>query len=206
MADIAVSGHKGGVGKTTTALHLAYFLLEALEGQSVLLIDYDSKNRSAVKRARTAQENGRPLPFPVLNEAESRRHIRHFDHVVHDLPGSPEENRLADICKGVDLMILPTGINDLTNNEAIVDVMDELDPARYRVLITMAPPRPQTDGEQLRAFFKGQGVPTFETIVRMKKVYNHAANLGQLVTKGQYEYVTREVISLLGLRHGQLAL
>jgi hypothetical protein len=103
-------------------------------------------------------------------------------------------------------MILPTGINDLTNNEAIVDVMDELDPARYRVLITMAPPRPQTDGEQLRAFFKGQGVPTFETIVRMKKVYNHAANLGQLVTKGQYEYVTREVISLLGLRHGQLAL
>ena len=195
--DIAVSGFKGGVGKTTTVLHIAQFLTERFPKKSVLVVDYDSNNKSAISYAKTAQQNGKPLPFKVIADDESLELVGNYEHVVFDLPGSPEENKLLDISQGVDLIILPSGINDRLNIESVLKVARALDPKKYRVLVTMAPPRPQKDGDNLRSFFVEEGIPVFETIVRQKKEYNHATNDGRLVIKGQYENVTDEILKIL---------
>nr|WP_297040766.1 ParA family protein [Thermosynechococcus sp. OHK43] len=69
---ITVASFKGGVGKTTTAIHLAAFLQR--QGET-LLIDADP-NRSATGWAKRGS-----LPFEVVDEWRSPTRIRQFDYV-----------------------------------------------------------------------------------------------------------------------------
>ena len=211
MADIVVSGYKGGVGKTTTALHLAYFLAQRT-GETVLLIDCDSRNQTAVAHAATAAAAGIDLGFKVVGDAESRTLIRRFQHSVFDMPGSQEDTKLLDLARNADLLVLPSGINDRANMEPILNAAEDLEPRLYRVLVTMAPPKPQRDGEQLQRIFDEElralhapkygeiAPPVLSTLVRYAKAYNHASNRGQLVFDGAYAAVADEVFEIVGVK------
>ena len=65
---ITVTGYKGGVAKSTTAIHLADYLSDF---GSSLLIDSDP-NRTALSRFRKNQESGnKQLPFMVVSQLSS---------------------------------------------------------------------------------------------------------------------------------------
>src|ERR1039457_2792780 len=86
---ITVSNHKGGVGKTTTAVHLAAYLQTI--GRTVL-IDGDP-NRSASEWAKSGK-----FPFTVVDISEGAYQARNFEHVVIDTeasPGQPHPETLA---------------------------------------------------------------------------------------------------------------
>ena len=96
---ITVAGFKGGVGKTTTAVHFAAWMQQ--RGPTVL-VDGDP-NRSATTWARRGK-----LPFKVVDERTAARYAREFEHIVIDTKARPEEEDLRALVEGCDLLIIPS--------------------------------------------------------------------------------------------------
>ncbi len=90
---VGLLNQKGGVGKTTLAVHLAMGL--RLSGRSVLLVDADPQG-SALDWS-SCRESDIELPvigLPTKNlHKELQAHITHFDDIVID--GPPRVNELA---------------------------------------------------------------------------------------------------------------
>src|SRR5512132_4195600 len=96
---VTVAGFKGGVGKTTTAVHLAAFLQKTAPA---LLIDGDP-NRSATGWAKRGE-----LPFRIADERQAARYARDFEHIVIDTRARPEPEDLRALAEGCDLLVIPT--------------------------------------------------------------------------------------------------
>lgn len=104
-----------------------------------------------------------------------------FGHIVVDTAARPSESDLESLSRS-DLVIVPVS-PDPDAIEAGLDtiaLMRKLG-ARYRALITMVPPAPQTDGEDCRIYLEQLGVPLLQAQVRYYKAYKTARLQGVLV-------------------------
>lgn len=106
MTVIALLNQKGGVGKTTLAVHLA--TAYAQRGLRVLLVDVDPQASALAWSACRLQD---PL-FPVIGLAtpklprELQHHLPNYDHIIID--GPPRVNDLARATLGAaDLVLVP---------------------------------------------------------------------------------------------------
>ena len=168
---ITVASFKGGVGKTTTAVHLATFLNEQAP---VLMIDGDP-NRSASAWSRRGA-----LPFQVIDERQAARYARDFSNIVIDTQARPSREDLEALVGGCDLLVIPT-TPDAMSLDALtltVDVLKDLRTERYRVLLTMIPPKPSRDGEEARAMLEEAKLPLFAGGIRRFSAFQKAALLG----------------------------
>jgi chromosome partitioning protein len=168
---ISICSYKGGVAKSTTAAHLAGYLSD--HGPT-LLIDGDA-NRSCIRWA-----EGGKLPFKVV-AVEELLGLEAFTHVVIDTAARPSDADMESLFRA-DLVIVPV----TPDADAIASGLDTIEllrdlGARYRALITMVPPAPQTDGEECRMALQQLGVPLFEGWIREYKVYKNARLQGVLV-------------------------
>ena len=96
---ITVASFKGGVGKTTTAVHLAAYLQQQ---KDTLLIDGDP-NRSVTVWAKRGT-----LPFKVVDERQAARYSRDYEHIVIDTQARPSQDDLEALAGGCDLLVVPT--------------------------------------------------------------------------------------------------
>ncbi|MEM8669484.1 MAG: ParA family protein [Planctomycetota bacterium] len=105
MTIIAVANTKGGVGKSTTAVHLAAWLHE--QGHSVLLADCDTQ-RSSSEWIREACPEVQTVildnPNQILNDLPAL--ALEADYIVADGPGSQTETSRALLLRA-DLAIVP---------------------------------------------------------------------------------------------------
>jgi chromosome partitioning protein len=173
---ITVASFKGGVGKTTTAVHLCnYFQLKAPS----LLIDGDP-NRSATGWTRRGE-----LPFKVADERQAARYAREFEHIVIDTEARPEESDLKQLADGCDLLIIPTTPDALAIDALIqtVDALEKIGSNRYRILLTIVPPRPSHDGEDARELIRARGLPVFQGDIPRLVAFQKAAMLGIPVSR-----------------------
>ena len=115
---VTVASFKGGVGKTTTAVHLAAYLQQDAQ---TLLIDGDL-NRSALRWS----ERG-TLPFRVVDEVQGPMYARDtaYRHVVIDTPARPRTDDLEALADSCDLLVIPT-VPDAMSLEAVVDTRRRL--------------------------------------------------------------------------------
>jgi chromosome partitioning protein len=199
---ITIASYKGGVGKTTTAVHLGAYLQRLAP---TLLVDGDAI-RSATKWSQRGSNTG--LPFKVVTHAQMVSHIRDYQHVIIDTEGNPSDDDFKDLAGNCDLLVIPAvpesvATDGLTHTLA---KLRSLGNKTHRVLLTMVPPKPRTEGQQLRDMLISEGIPVFTSEIPRLAAFEKAAAEGVPVYEVKddrnaarawdaYEAAGREVIN-----------
>lgn len=171
---ITVASFKGGQAKTTTAVHLTALLNEQ---NPALLVDGDP-NRSA-----TCWNRRRGFPFKVVDEKQAVRFAKDFEHVVIDTQARPTEEDLKALVEGCDLLIVPLTPDALSLDTLFLftDALTKLGANRFKILLTIVPPKPSRDGDDVINTLRDARLPHFKTVIRRYKVFQKAALDGVLV-------------------------
>lgn len=160
---ISVISPKGGVGKTTTTMHLAAALHD--QGKHVHVLDLDPQG-GALDWAERAELDGHPLNFPVTGTNSRRLDATDADVTIID--GPPGDPKALDAARDLaDLVILPcrTTPADLTR---IWDIRPALDGTAWGVLLTSV--RAGTSAPQLvRDQLDEENVPRFASEIPLRE-------------------------------------
>jgi len=167
---VLVTSLKGGVGKTTTAVHLAAFL--QLRGPT-LLVDADPAEGALVWA-----RQGSGLPFEVSTPEEARP--KRFEHLVIDTRGHPKGKTLREYGDKADLVVVPTSPGALSL-VSLEQFMSELGGLPMRALVTLVPPFPSLDGLRTLNYLRSRRLPHFRAAIRRLAAYEKAVVAGTLV-------------------------
>jgi chromosome partitioning protein len=168
---ITVTNYKGGVGKTTTAVHLAAYFQKLAP---TVLIDGDP-NRSATKWA----ESGK-MPFAIVDREEGDYQARNYTHVIKDTEARPGMADFEKLARGCDLLVIPAVPSklDIEALKLTIAALRRVGSDHYRILLTKVPPPPQNDGEVLREMLTAAKTPVFKAEIPLLKSFEKAAAQG----------------------------
>jgi chromosome partitioning protein len=166
---ITIASFKGGVGKTTTAVHLAAHY--SSKGKT-LLVDGDV-NRSAQDWMKRGDGD---LPFTVVDE-DAIPELDNYKYVILDTPARPSDEALQDLAASSDLLVIPTATDAYSLAALIrtIHALADLPHDRYRILLTICPPPPSKDEARAREVLTEAGVPLFKASIRRLAAFQKSA-------------------------------
>ena len=176
---ITVASYKGGVSKTTVAIHLAAYLQTRAP---TLLLDGDP-TRNAIEWS----EAGEGLPFRVAPVSFAAKLVPEYakGHIVIDTGQRLTGKDFKEAVMACDRLIVPTppGSLDVRSLVQTIQALSEIgaDKVSYGVLLSRVPPPPERDAFQLRLALEEQGVPVFNAEIPRLKAFEIAARDGKIV-------------------------
>jgi len=195
---ITVASFKGGVGKTTTALHLAAFFAER---DKTILVDSDL-NRSASRWG----ERG-AAPFEIYDE-KSIGEAGEFTHMIIDTAARPADKDLIRLTETSDLLVIPSATSAFAVEAVVqtIGILSELPQDSYKILLTIVPPPPSKEGEKVQKALKKAGLSVFKHRIRRYSVYGKAEAEGCIVKEvksdryagiawGDYVEIGKEILA-----------
>jgi chromosome partitioning protein len=201
---IALTGQKGGVGKSTTAICLAAAAMQ--RGLRVLLVDADPQG-TVRTWGDVAGEAGHAAPAVVAMGATMHRPGQlpdmagAFDLTIVDCPPRHGDVQRAALMVA-DLAVLPCGPTaaDAWALAGTLDLVKEVQTLRDRlracVLITRRQGRTAL-GKGARAVLEASGLPVVRTTLSYRVAYQEAIAAGQGVTTyGRKDPAAREIEDL----------
>jgi chromosome partitioning protein len=167
---ISITSFKGGIGKTTTAVHLADYL--NTRGKAVL-IDADP-NESALAWT----ERGK-LDFPVITEPPA---AATSEHLIVDTQARPTINEIKTLSDESDLILIPTTPDVLSIDALlrIVGTLRSLKAENYLVVLTQTPPRSYA-ARDARELLNENGIKVCKSEIRRRAIFAKAALVGTTV-------------------------
>ncbi len=170
---VTVAALKGGVGKTTTAIHLAQYF--GLKGEKTLLMDNDP---SEFALGYHANGEGDSLAFDVLPMAAAMKDVANYKHVIIDTEARPSDDDIANYARGCHMLIVPAEPAPMSL-EALVKIRTKIgDAANWKTLLTIVPPPPSSDGSDTRAVLESAGIPLFQADIPRAAAFVHASKRG----------------------------
>lgn len=201
---ITVGGLKGGIGKTTTAVHLATALARLEGDPRVLLIDADPQSQSAYDWASLAAQSEQGLPFQVLPWAtpDLARRVRALDmdyrHIVIDTGGETAQMFRSAVAVAPEL-IIPVRANKIEIRRVPATLMEarsvqDMSGVEIYPRVLLVAVKRSNDEGACRDFLEGQKVPVFAATVRDSVLYSRA--FGEVPTAlGDYAGVCAELLA-----------
>jgi chromosome partitioning protein len=173
---ITVASYKGGVGKTTTAFHLAAYLNTQAP---TLLLDGDP-----TKNAMNCASRRPDFPFRVEPVEAMGMLAPQFAHMVIDTGQRPSVAELAASAKWSTLLVIPVKPAWLDTNALAqtIQALRDLKVTNFRVLLTHVSPFKVRKAEQLRELLAKIEAPVFAAQIPLLDAYEKASTAGEIVS------------------------
>lgn len=194
MKTIALMAMKGGVGKTTLAVHLAVAAMRA--GESVAIVDTDPQ-ASAAAWARV-RNGGAPdvVPVPVQRLAEALA-AAIDDYTVVIVDTAPRASaEAATVCGAVDMVLIPTRPSavDLETLEQSVSIVQA---AKCDGLIILnACPARAPEIAEARGYAESLGLSVATTAIGERRPFARAFAEGAGIAEREHGPAADEVAAL----------
>lgn len=172
---VALANAKGGVGKSTSAVHIAAYLHTLAP---TLLVDSDHI------RASLAWSRRGKLPFLVVDENRQAKAMQEqrYVHIVVDTPGSIDDQGLREVAAGCHLLVIPA-IPEAAVTDGLIYTLNRLQTtaSNFRVLLNRVRHNRPQETTDLRAALAELGVPVFRAAIPDLVAFDKACAQGVLV-------------------------
>lgn len=207
--NFSMVSEKGGVAKTTSAIHLAAHLAYFAP---TLILDQDRSGNASG----WATRGNLPIKALRMNQKGVHEALREHTHLVIDTRGGMDDQDLKDVYENSDQVIIPV-VPDMMTLQALektANVLRGIDPtlSRLRVLFTMVRKiQGRSDAmENARNIIETHyDIRCLKATIRQTEAFREASNQGQLVKDTRnalgktawldYEQALREIAPQLWL-------
>lgn len=211
MSVIALVNQKGGCAKSTTAVHLAYWLL--LKQRKVVLVDADAQRSSSI----WLESLEDPIPCEVVQTAEELleripKLAEQYDDLIVDGPAGLSDATKAIVLRA-DLAVIPcqpTGV-DLRSAADAIRLIRQAQATRdgapeAAVFLSRAVKGTRLKDEAM-GHLNNLGVPILKTVIHQRQAiadtFGQAATVWELLGKAsveaaeEFEQLFQEIVALL---------
>jgi chromosome partitioning protein len=208
---IAIVNQKGGSGKTTTAVHLAYWLSQR---GTILVIDADTQNSSSQWLYNLTPS----IPTQAISDKdrlfeEIPQLAKKYDYIVIDGPAGRLEDETKAILARVDLVIVPIQpkVLDLSSTLKAVMLINQAQEMRQgspkgAIFINRAKSGTRLKDEATRFLKTVPGVLALKTIIHDREVISDAPGQNATIwtmtgkpaitARSEYAQLFEEIIGL----------